>query len=299
MSKAVEKPKKVTIGSLQKQRKTGSPITVLTCYDYPTALNIEHTHSNGGADKGIDIALVGDSLAFTALGYTSTSQLTLEEMIHHCKAVTRAAHTPLVIADIPFGYVGVSDERAVDAAIRLVREGGVDGVKIEGGVKQASVIEKVVDAGVPVIAHAGLQPQRATQTSGFKVQGKTKASALSIVEDCLAVERAGAFALLLEAIPPQLGSYITHSLNTPTIGIGAGNGTDGQVLVQNDMLGAFDAFKPKFVRVFADIGSVANEGIAAYARSVRAREFPSVDESYGIDQGKWDEIVEYIERHRK
>lgn len=283
----------MTISSLNRLKKQHTPITVLTCYDYPTALNIEHTHNT--SYPGINIALVGDSLAFTALGYTSTSQLTLDEMIHHCKAVSRGASTPLIIADIPFGYVGLSDEAAVEAAIRLVREGGVDGVKIEGGAKQAGVIEKVVDAGVPVIAHAGLQPQRATQTSGFRVQGKTATSALSIVEDCKAVEKAGAFAVLLEAIPPQLGEYITKVLKIPTIGIGAGRSTDGQVLVQNDMLGAFDAFKPKFVRVFGDVGSVANQAIQSYAESVRTREFPNVEESYTVEDGKWNEIRDYIE----
>ncbi|EIM21335.1 ketopantoate hydroxymethyltransferase [Wallemia mellicola] len=295
MSKAVERPRKVTIAKLNKMRRQNHPITVLTAYDYPTGLTIEKTHHNHL--NGIDIALVGDSLAFTALGYSSTSQLTLDEMIHHCKAVTRAATTPFVVADMPFGTIGVSDEESVRAALRLVQEGGVDAVKIEGGLKQAKTIEKVVDAGVPVIAHAGLQPQRATQTSGFRVQGKTPKSALSIVQDVKAVEKAGAFAILLEAIPPNLGKFLTEMVQIPTIGIGAGNSTSGQVLVQPDMLGSFDAFKPKFVREFGNVGKVTMEALDAYAEAVRSREFPSIHESYNIEDTQWREIEEFIRSH--
>ena len=272
------------------------PITALTAYDYPTGLAIENTHSNSDID-GIDIALIGDSLAFTCLGLDSTSSLTLDEMIHHSKAVVRAAKTPFVVTDMPFGTTSISKEDTIRSAIKLIKNSGTDAVKIEGSKKSADIIEGVVNAGVPVIGHIGLLPQRATQSSGFRVQGKTPKSALSIVEDALALQKAGAFAILIEAVPSKLGEYITNLLKIPTIGIGAGNLTSGQVLVQNDMLGIFEDFKPKFVRNFTNVNQHINFGLQSYIQSVRDRSFPSNNESYTVDPKNWEDFENLIKNY--
>jgi len=212
---------KVTIRSLYERRLAQTPIVMLTAYDYPSALACS-TH-------GVDITLVGDSLAQVCLGYSSTTELTLQEMIHHTRAVARGTTTPLLVADMPFGSYHVSPEDAVRNAVRLVQEGHVEGVKMEGGEEIAECVSKLTKMGIPVMAHVGLMPQRHAALSGYKVQGRDAASARHILDSALALEAAGAFSIVLEAVPHQLGTYITSRLSIPTIGIGAGPGTNGQV----------------------------------------------------------------------
>lgn len=214
--------KKVTIQALRALRASKTPITMITAYDYPTALACSSSPLT-------DITLVGDSLAQVALGYASTTQLTLDEMIHHIKAVARGTTHPFLVADMPFGTFHESVEATVRNAVRMVREGGVEGVKLEGGAEIASVVRRLTQVGIPVMAHVGLLPQRHTSFSGYKVQGRSTESANKLVEDALALQKAGAFSMVVEAVPKELGKYITEVLKIPTIGIGAGPDTTGQV----------------------------------------------------------------------
>lgn len=284
---AFEARKKVTIQRLRALAAERTPITVLTAYDYPTAQRSEKNE--------IDICLVGDSLAQVALGYDSTTRLTLDEMIHHCKAVSRGAKTPFLVADMPFGtYLSGADE-AVRNAIRLVREGGAEAVKVEGGVEIADVVCKLTSGGIPVMAHIGLLPQRHTSLSGYRVQGRDVQGALGILRSARTLQDAGAFAVVLEAIPHQLAAYITEQLDIPTIGIGAGPSCSGQVLVHDDAVGVWSGHKAKFVRRFAEVAKVASEGVAAYASAVKGGEFPSeATESYAMDDEVWAEFQEVV-----
>ncbi|ORY31016.1 ketopantoate hydroxymethyltransferase-domain-containing protein [Naematelia encephala] len=293
---------KTTIGHLRSLAASGTPITVLTAYDYPTALLSEYA--------GTDMVLVGDSLSQVALGHTSTTTITLDEMIHHAKAVTRGAMTPFVFADLPFGSFEISIEDGIRSSIRLVKEGGVDGLKIEGGPEIIPLVRKLSQAGIPVIPHLGLQPQRATATSGYKVQGRTSSSAKYILETALEMEKAGATMILLEAIPHDLATYITQR-------IGAGPGTSGQVLVITDVLGTYappptppppsssisngenqsttgmgvvaTQHQPRFVRRFGNIGEESRKAIVNYLDSVRSGTFPLVGkESYNMqNKDQW------------
>ena len=262
---------------------------MLTAYDFPTGRACEA--------HGIDITLVGDSLAQVCLGYDSTTRITLDEMIHHCRAVARGSKTPLLIADMPFGSYHTSTEDAVRNALRLVREGHVEGVKVEGGIEVADVVHRLTTIGIPVMAHVGLLPQRHTMSSGYKVQGKDAHSAMHILESALALEQAGAFAMVIEAIPHTLGRYITQRLRyTATIGIGAGPHTDGQVLVWDDMLGIWSGHKAKFVRRFADVRAEIDRGVTAYAQAVRERSFPAPDkEGYDMPAEEWQKFMSMVQ----
>ncbi|KAI0090573.1 ketopantoate hydroxymethyltransferase-domain-containing protein [Irpex rosettiformis] len=283
--------KKVTIQHLHQLRKSGTPITMLTAYDFPTGRACE-THN-------IDMTLVGDSLAQVCLGYDSTTRLTLEEMLHHCRAVARGSRSPFLLADMPFGTYHTSIEDAVRNATRLVSEGGMEAVKIEGGMEVLDVVRRLTNVGIPVMAHVGLMPQRHTMFSGYKVQGRDAATAISILESALALEEAGAFAILLEAIPHKLGAYITSQLRrAPTIGIGAGSQTNGQVLVWDDMLGTWSGHKAKFVRRFGDVRNEIERGVRSYAEEIRARTFPALQESYDMPGEEWDKFVELTEARR-
>ncbi|ORX38824.1 ketopantoate hydroxymethyltransferase-domain-containing protein [Kockovaella imperatae] len=293
--------RKVTIAELDRLRSTNTPITVLTAYDYPTALLSESC--------GVDVTLVGDSLSQVALGHHETHSLTLDEMIHHCRAVTRGAKTPFVIADVPFGAFESSVEKGMESVLRMIKEGGIDGVKIEGGPEIIPLVERLSSYGIPVMPHLGLRPQRATSTSGYLVQGRTVESAKEVFEQALAMERAGATMILLEAIPHPLATYITERLSIPTIGIGAGSGTSGQVLVITDVLGVYapdssdlngsegGAFpQPKFVRQFGSVGQESRRAIGEYVRHVQDRSFPETgEETYGMKKDAWDAFLASME----
>lgn len=279
--------RKVTIQHLQQLRRSGMPITMLTAYDYPTGRACEA--------HGIDITLVGDSLAQVCLGYDSTTRLTLDEMIHHCRAVARASKSPFLVADMPFGSYHTSTEDAVRNAVRMVREGGVEGVKIEASLEGVEIVRKLTAIGIPVMAHVGLMPQRHTFFSGYRVQGKTADCALEIVQGALALQEAGAFAIVLEAIPRILGQYITKQLDIPTIGIGAGAQTDGQVLVWDDVMSTWSGHKAKFVRPFGDVKGEVESAVKGFTKAIRDRSFPSEAESYPMPEEEWSKFLRLAE----
>ncbi|KAF9003418.1 ketopantoate hydroxymethyltransferase [Cyathus striatus] len=278
--------KKVTLGTLHSLYASKTPITMLTAYDYPSSLACS-------SSPLVDITLIGDSLAQVCLGYESTTQLTLDEMIHHAKAVKRGNKHPLLVADMPFGSYHVSLEDTVRNAVRLVREAGVESVKLEGGREIAPIVRRLKEVGIPVLAHVGLQSQKHTSLSGYKVQGKKAEGARKVLEDALGLQDAGAWGVVVEAVPKELGKYVTDTLNVPTIGIGAGPWTTGQVLVYDDMMGTWSGHKAKFVRRFANMKEVRDSGVRAYAEAVRDGSFPhKEEESYTMDR---DELIKFME----
>ncbi|EMD32889.1 hypothetical protein CERSUDRAFT_118338 [Gelatoporia subvermispora B] len=283
--------KKVTIHHLQAMRRSGTPITMLTAYDYPTGRACE--------SHGVDITLVGDSLAQVCLGYDSTTRLTLDEMLHHCRAVARASKAPFLVADMPFGTYHTGAEDTVRNAVRMVREGGVEGVKIEGGLEVADTVRRLTRMGIPVMAHVGLMPQRHTMLSGYRVQGKNAECALDVLRAAVALEDAGAFAVVVEAVPHRLGGYITRAMRRiPTIGIGAGKETDGQVLVWDDVMGTWCGDKAKFVRRFGDVKGEVARGVRSYIAAVRERSFPDTAETYGMPEIEWEAFLARAEAER-
>jgi len=267
---------KKTVTTLQQQKLEGRKISMLTCYDYTTACLMEAA--------GVDTVLIGDSLGMTMLGYDDTLPVTMEDMIHHTRAVSRGLKNTFLIADMPFLSYQTSIYDAVMNAGRLMKEGHAQAVKLEGGAKVCEQIEAITKADIPVVAHLGLTPQSVNAFGGFKVQGKNEAQAKQILKDALAVEKAGAFMVVLECIPEKLAALITKHLTIPTIGIGAGAGCDGQVLVYQDMLGMFEGIKPKFVKQFAQIGKEMKEAFSAYDEAVKAGEYPSKEHSFAIDE---------------
>lgn len=277
--------KKVTILDLQRKRDAGEPITMVTAYDYPTALIVDRA--------GIDIILVGDSLGMVVLGYDSTVPVTMEEMTHHCRAVMRGVASTFVVGDMPFGSYEVSPTEAARNAIRLMKEGGgVDAVKLEGGVDIADSVRAITRAGLPVMGHIGLTPQTASRLGGYRVQGKTAGDARRLLDDALALQDAGAFAIVFEAVPDRVAAAITERLRIPTIGIGAGPGTSGQVLVLHDVVGLFERFLPPFVRRYAEIGQTMETALRAYDEEVRGRAFPLQEHCYTIDDSEFEAFVE-------
>ncbi|GAA5800475.1 3-methyl-2-oxobutanoate hydroxymethyltransferase [Helicostylum pulchrum] len=228
---------KVSIKTIQTMYRRKEAISMMTAQDYPSGLVVDKA--------GIDICLVGDSLAMVTLGYDSTNPLTVEDMLHHCRAVARGCKSPFVIADLPYGSYEASPDDAVRVSLRFMKEGNCDAVKLEGGIEMAETIHRITRIGIPVIGHIGLTPQRQSALGGFRVQGKTAKQAAALLQDALAVQEAGAFAVVIEAVPEEIAGYITQKLKVPTIGIGAGVQCSGQVLVQNDALGLFDKFVPK------------------------------------------------------
>lgn len=269
----------MTIQKLRQMKEAGTPIAMLTAYDYPTARACEA--------YDVDVTLVGDSLAQVCLGYDSTTRLTVDEMLHHCRAVARGSKSPFLVADMPFGSYQAGPDDAIRNAVRMVQEGGVEGVKLEGGEEILDTVRRLHSVGIPVMGHVGLLPQRHTSCSGYRVQGKEASSARSILRAAKALEDAGAFAIVLEAIPSKLGGYITSELNIPTIGIGAGPSTSGQVLVWDDMIGSWNGHKAKFVRRFADAKAEHKRGVMDYVAAVRQRAFPDSSESYKICDEQW------------
>jgi 3-methyl-2-oxobutanoate hydroxymethyltransferase len=269
-------PGKLPLTELAEMKARRQPIVMVTAYDAP-----------GGrlADAaGADIILVGDSAAMVVLGHDSTVPATVDEMIVLTRAVTRGARRPLVIADMPFGSFQVSDEEAVANAVRFVKEAGADAVKVEGAGPTLSRVRALVGAGVPVMAHIGLTPQSATMLGGFKAQGRTAVKATQLLEDALALEAAGAFSLVLEAVPAPVAARITEALTIPTIGIGAGVDCDGQVLVWHDLLGLYEGRAPRFVKQYADLATAIREALEAYAADVRERRFPEEQHTYSMPE---------------
>ncbi len=273
---------KNTVLTLKQQKENGDKITMLTAYDYSTAKLME--------EAGINTILVGDSLGMVMLGYEDTIPVTMEDMIHHTRAVTRATKDTFVIGDMPFMSYHVSKEQAVTNAGRLMKEGGCQAVKLEGGAKVCEQIRAIVDAQIPVCAHIGLTPQSVNAFGGFKVQGKTEEAARQVIEDAKAVEAAGAFMVVLECVPEKLAKLISETVSIPTIGIGAGAGCDGQVLVYQDMLNLYGGFKPKFVKHFANLGELMKEAFAEYSREVKAGTFPAPEHTFAIS----DEVIDKL-----
>jgi len=264
--------KKVTITDLQGKKDTGQKITMITAYDFPTAKLVD--------EAGIDVILVGDSLGMVVLGYEGTVPVTMEEMLHHCRAVTRGTRYAFVIGDMPFMSYQVSKEQAVLNAGRFLKEAGCDAVKLEGGIEVCEQVKAIVDAGIPVCAHIGLTPQSATKLGGFKVQGKDAESAKKLFQSAKALEEAGAFMIVLECIPDALAQKITDSLKIPTIGIGAGIKCDGQVLVYHDVVGLFDRFRPKFVKQYTNLWPMIQEALRRYKEEVEKGEFPGPEHTF-------------------
>ncbi len=268
----MKKSDKVTVATIRKMKKEGRKISALTAYDYFTARVLN--------EGGIDLILVGDSLGMVMLGYENTVPVTMEEMLHHTRAVVRGNRRSLVVGDMPFLSYHISNARALRNAGRFVQEAGAHAVKLEGGVTVAPLVAKMVKAGIPVLGHIGLTPQDVLKLGGYRVRGKTDASARELMGDAKALEEAGAFAIVLEAIPSSLAGEITRASKVPTIGIGAGPLCDGQILVTHDLLGLFDRFKPKFVKQYADLKKEMLQAFVAYRKDVEGGKFPSKRHTY-------------------
>jgi 3-methyl-2-oxobutanoate hydroxymethyltransferase len=279
--------KKVTILALRQKKERGEPITMLTAYDYPSSLAVDQA--------GVDVILVGDSLAMVVLGYENTLSVTMDDMLHHSRAVARGAKFALLVGDMPFMSYQVSIEEAVRNAGRFLQQGGMDAVKLEGGVERVPAIRAIISAGIPVMGHLGLTPQSVNQLGGFKPQAKNAAAARKLLEDALALEAAGCFSIVLESVPARLAEYVSKRLNVPTIGIGAGAGCDGQVLVTHDMLGLFDRFTPKFVKKYANLHTDMQRAIGAYIDDVETRRFPALEHTVNMPEAEWDEFIGELE----
>ncbi|MEN2768476.1 3-methyl-2-oxobutanoate hydroxymethyltransferase [Ornithinibacillus xuwenensis] len=273
---------KNTILTLAQQKRNGDKISMLTAYDYSTAKLMD--------EAGVNCLLVGDSLGMVMLGYDSTLPVTMDDMLHHTKAVTRGAKNAFVVADLPFMSYQVSVEDAVVNAGRLIKEGGAHAVKLEGGKEVCAQIQAITRASIPVIAHLGLTPQSVNALGGYKVQGREREAAQKLVDDALAVEKAGASAVVLECIPAPLAEWLTGLLNIPTIGIGAGAGCDGQVLVYQDMLAMYNDITPKFVKQYGSIGDMMKASFQAYIQEIQAGIFPAKEHTYKIDKAIMDEV---------
>ncbi|KAF2130363.1 3-methyl-2-oxobutanoate hydroxymethyltransferas-like protein [Dothidotthia symphoricarpi CBS 119687] len=286
----VRKP--VTINTLQSLYRKNEPITMITAHDFPSAHVADHA--------GIDMILVGDSLAMVALGMEDTSEVVMEEMLLHCKSVARATKSAFTVGDLPMGSYEISPEQGLASAIHMIKVGRVKSVKLEGGKEMAPTIAKITAAGIPVVAHVGLTPQKQNSLGGFRVQGKNTASALKLLEDALAVQEAGAFAVVVEAVPAEVATLVTKKLSIPTIGIGAGSGCSGQVLVQTDMLGNFPPgrFLPKFVKKYGDVWGESIRAISQYKVEVKGRAYPALEHTYPMPQEEFSEFEKLIEEKR-
>jgi 3-methyl-2-oxobutanoate hydroxymethyltransferase len=278
----LDAPLPMTLPRLAECKRLGKPIVMVTAYDYPSARAAEAA--------GVDLVLVGDSAATTILGYTSTTPVSLDDMLVLAKAARRGLQTPLMIGDLPFGSYERSDEQAIENAVRMVKEAGCDAVKLEGGGEAPrSSAKAIVGAGIPVMGHVGLTPQSATALGGWKAQGRTAAAAARIGEEALALQGAGCFAIVFEAMPAAVSEQLVPQIDVPVIGIGAGPATDGQVLVFHDLLGIRDGLGPRFVKRYADIQREMNDGVTAFAEDVRTRRYPGPEHTYSIAA---DELAE-------
>jgi 3-methyl-2-oxobutanoate hydroxymethyltransferase len=270
-----QRPEKVTVPAVRASKERGEKLVCLTAYDYPTARIVD--------EAGTDLVLVGDSLGNVVLGYDSTVPVTLEEMLHHTRAVRRGVERALLVADMPYGTYHTGTDDAVRAALRLVKEGGAEAVKLEGGRNRVEVIRRLVAEEIPVMGHIGLTPQSLNKLGSYRLQAKTADAARALVEDALMLQEAGVFAVVLEVVPREIAREVTAALDVPTVGIGAGPDCDAQILVTHDMLGlSFSKTSPRFVRQYADLRAAMGEAIQAYADDVRAGAFPSDQESYPL-----------------
>src|SRR5512138_685275 len=274
--------KKVTTTTFRQKKVRGEPITMLTAYDYPTALAQDQA--------GVDSILVGDSLGMVVLGYENTLPVTMEDMLHHARAVARGAKYALLIGDMPFMSYQVSAAEAVRNAGRFLQEAGMEAVKLEGGRERLEAVRAIVGAGIPVMGHLGLTPQSVNQFGGFRTQGKTAGAARRLLEDAVLLEEAGCFSIVLESVPARLARLISEKLSIPTIGIGAGVGCDGQVLVSHDLLGLFDRFTPRFVKKYADLHGEMQRAFAEYIADVQQRAFPAPEHSVEMDDSEWEQL---------
>ena len=272
-----------TINAIKEMKARGEKITMLTAYDFATARLVD--------EAGMPLVLVGDSLGMVALGYESTIPVTMEEMIHHTKAVVRGTKQALVIGDMPFMSYHISTAEALRNAARFIQEGGAQAVKLEGGHTVAEPVKRMVECGIPVMGHIGLTPQSIHQLGGFKAQGKTPEAAQRLLQDALALETAGAFAIVLESVPYALARIITRKIAVPTIGIGAGPHCDGQVQVLSDLLGLYTEFVPRHAKQYAKLSQVIKEAISQYLKEVKAGSFPTFENSYKIDESVLAELA--------
>lgn len=282
---------KITIRDIAKKKKDGTVITMLTAYDYPTAVAVDKA--------GLDMILVGDSLGMVVLGYPNTLPVTMEDMLHHCRAVSRGASYPLLIGDMPFMSYQVSVEQAVANAGRFLQEAGMDAIKLEGGRERAEAVRQIVAAGIPVMGHLGLTPQSVNTLGGFRPQARTSSAARRLIDDAHALEDAGAFSVVLESVPARLASWISKKLSIPTIGIGAGIDCDGQVLVTHDLLGLFDRFTPKFVKQYASMHSVMADAFTNFKSDVEGRVFPGEEHSVTIKDEQWDALMKELDGRKE
>ncbi len=266
--------RRITTTQLRKKARDGERLVMVTCYDATFARLVE--------EAGVDIVLIGDSVGMVVQGHDSTLPVTLDEMIYHCRAVARGCTTPHLVGDLPFGSYQVSTEQLIESAARLLKEGAVQSVKLEGGAEYADAISRLTRAGIPVMGHLGLTPQSVNQLGGYKVQAKTQSAAEKLLADARALEDAGCFAIVLEAIPAPVAERVTASLAIPTIGIGAGVGCSGQVLVLYDLLGLDAGFNPRFVKKYDNLHSRVVEAVSAYAKDVRAGTFPTEEHSHYV-----------------
>ncbi len=274
---------KITTRTIRLKKQRGEPITMLTAYDYPTALAIDQ--------MGIDSILVGDSLGMVVLGYENTLPVTMSDMLHHCRAVARGARYALLIGDMPFMSYQTDVNEAVRNAGRFLQEAGMDAVKLEGGHERADAIRAIVEAGIPVQGHLGLTPQSVNQFGGFRAQGKTAAAARRLLEDALLLQDAGCFSIVLESVPARLGEFVSQRLAIPTIGIGAGAGCDGQVLVTHDLLGLFERFTPRFVKQYAQIHTEMSRAFSEYQADVETRAFPAQEHTVEMSDDEWVQFI--------
>jgi len=277
---------RVTLSSLTEKKALGEPVVMVTAYDYPSAQVAEAA--------GVDVVLVGDSAAMTVLGYPSTVPVSVEEMLMLAGAARRGLETPLLVGDLPFGSYEVSDEQAIATAQRFVKEAGCDAVKLERGGTSVDRARAIVASGIPVMGHVGLTPQTATALGGYRSQGRTAERALEVAEDALALQQAGCFALVFEAIPSELTELLMPRLEIPVIGIGAGPAVDGQVLVFHDLLGIYDGHAARFVKRYADVRTAMIEGVAGYADDVRERRYPAPEHGYTMAPDEADRVREAL-----
>ncbi len=274
---------RITINQIKEMKQKGEKISMLTAYDYSTAKIVD--------EVGIPLILVGDSLGMVVLGYESTIPVTMEEMLHHTKAVVRGTKQTMVVGDMPFMTYHISVDDALKNAARFIQEAGAQAIKLEGGVTVAEKVRRIVECGIPVMGHIGLTPQSIHQFGGFKVQGRTPEAAVKMLKDAQALEDAGAFAVVLETVPTPLATLITQKIGIPTIGIGAGIGCDGQVQVINDILGSFVDFVPKHAKQYAKLADIMSSAITGYYNEVKAGTFPTDEQSFSMDESLLAELT--------